>query len=456
MNPATPLRTDAFERRAPQTLELDDIQGGVLQQLPVPYVGTFVLLRIDDKRTGREFLKRLLPVLRNVAAPISAESDAWVSVALTFQGLRALGLPESSLESFSPEFREGMAERASILQDVGESAPQSWEAPFSSADVHVAVTAMAPDQTRLDALLQRATAAHSELPNITPIYRLDCKSSDGHEAFGYHDNISQPTIEGSGIAGSNPKEEPIRAGEFILGYLDESEHIAPVPTPEALGKNGSYLVIRKLQQRVAEFRRYLRSAAAGSEEEELLAAKIMGRWRSGAPLVLAPDRDDPALGADPSRNNDFAFGAEDDGRGFKCPLGSHVRRMNPRDAEIFGNPRRHRLIRREASYGPRLPEDALQDDGQDRGMIFACICASIKGQFEFIQEEWMNSGVFIGQKDERDPLCGANDGSGTFTIPERPIRRRLQGLPRFVVTRGGAYFFMPGLRAIRWIADLNT
>ena len=86
---------------------------------------------------------------------------------------------------------------------------------------------------------------------------------------------------------------------------------------------------------MAAFRQYLRANAASEEEEELLAAKIMGRWRSGAPLVLAPDHDDPTLGAHPSRNNDFAYNAEDDARGFKCPFGSHVRRMNPRDGEIW-------------------------------------------------------------------------------------------------------------------------
>jgi len=456
MRSATPLRADPAHASVPQELELDDIQGGVLNQLPTPYVGTFCLLRIENRIAGRQCLKQLIPALRTAENDASADADAWVSVAFTFEGLRALGLPESSLDTFSPEFRQGMARRASFLQDVGESAPQHWEPPFGSADVHIAVTAMAPSQDRLNVLLQRAAAAYAAIPGIALIYRLDCKSSGGQEAFGFRDNISQPAIEGTRIPGSNPKEKPLKAGEFILGYPDETQSVAPMPAPEVLGKNGSYLVMRKLQQRVAAFRQYLHTTASNHDEEELLAAKIMGRWRSGAPLVLAPDRDDPTLGADPKRNNDFGYGAENDTRGFKCPFGSHVRRMNPRDGEIFGNPRRHRLVRREASYGPPFPEGALEDDGIERGMIFACICASIKGQFEFIQEEWMNSGIFIGQNDERDPLCGANDGSGAFTIPERPLRRRLRGLPRFVVTRGGEYFFVPGLRATRWISELNT
>jgi deferrochelatase/peroxidase EfeB len=178
----------------------------------------------------------------------------------------------------------------------------------------------------------------------------------------------------------------------------------------------------------------------------------VGRWRSGAPLVLAPAVDDPELGADTARHNHFGFAGDE--RGMACPLGSHVRRMNPRDAEIFGNPRTHRLIRREAAYGPPLADGELDDDGADRGMIFACVNASLRRQFEFVQEEWVNSGIFVGLAGERDPLCGANADTGAFTIPQRPIRRRVGELPTFVVTRGGEYFFMPGLRALRWIVDL--
>lgn len=437
-------------------LELDDIQGGVLHSLPTPFTGVVDLLRIDDPHAGRQLLARVLPALRSAADPTSPQADAWLSIALSFSGLRALGVEQDSLDSFAPEFRAGMAARASRLHDVGESAPERWEEPFGSNDVHVALSAMAPDQDRLDALLRQADAVFAALSGVVQIYRQTCQSSDGREAFGFRDNLSQPAVEGSGIPGSNPKEQPLKAGEFIFGYPNETGRLPPMPTPDVLGRNGTYLVVRKLQQRVAALNQYLHASASSADEEELLAAKVMGRWRSGAPLVLTPDHDDPALGADPLRNNDFGYRAEGDERGFSCPLGSHVRRMNPRDGEIFGSPRSHRLVRREASYGAPLPEGVLQDDGVDRGMIFACVNTSLRRQFEFVQEEWVNSGIFIGHNQERDPLCGANAGNGVFTIPERPIRRRLQGLPTFVVTRGGEYFFMPGLTALRWLADLRT
>jgi deferrochelatase/peroxidase EfeB len=180
---------------------------------------------------------------------------------------------------------------------------------------------------------------------------------------------------------------------------------------------------------------------------------MMGRWRSGAPLALCPLHDDPGLGADPHRNNDFLYEA-DDAIGYKTPQGSHIRRVNPRDAGVPGIPRIHRMIRRGTAYGPLLPEGVLEDDGEDRGLMFAFVGAHPGRQFEFVQSEWVNNGSFIGAGDDTDPITGTSDGSNSFGVPQRPLRRRLRGLPQFVVTRGGGYSFMPGLRALRWLADL--
>jgi deferrochelatase/peroxidase EfeB len=131
--------------------------------------------------------------------------------------------------------------------------------------------------------------------------------------------------------------------------------------------------------------------------------------------------------------------------------------MNPRDAKINGFARTHRMIRRGTSYGPMLPPGVLEDDGAERGLAFVFVGAHLEQQFEFVQAEWMNKGQFFhGPTGDKDPIAGANDGNDGFTIPQQPIRRRLQGLPAFVVTRGGEYFFAPGLRALRWLADLDT
>ena len=438
-------------------LELDDIQSGVLRPRPSPYAATCILIRVDDRRDGRESLRRLSKVVAAAADTTSPTGDAWLSVALTFQGLRSLGVPQSSLDSFPPEFQQGMAARAAELGDTGESSPEHWEKPLGTPDVHIVLAALAPDASRLESVLERGRKAYAELPGVTPIWRQDCFAlPNGKEAFGFRDGISHPAVEGSGIPGSNPKEHPLKAGEFVLGYVDEMGGFPDLPQPEALGRNGTYVVLRKLHQRVAAFRQFLKANSTGPEEEELLAAKLMGRWRSGAPLALSPDRDDPALGADPTRNNAFLY-YEDDKLGLKTPPGSHVRRTNPRDglteSGTYVNIRR--MIRRGTSYGPPLPEDALEDDGADRGLMFVFIGAHLKRQFEFVQSTWVNAGEFIAASGQKDPIAGANDGSGDFTIPRRPVRRRLQGLPRFVVTRGGEYCFMPGLRALRWLADLE-
>jgi Dyp-type peroxidase family len=213
------------------------------------------------------------------------------------------------------------------------------------------------------------------------------------------------------------------------------------------------VAFRKLHQRVAEFRRFLKANSTSPEDEELLAAKMMGRWRSGAPLALCPFHDDPELGADPRRNNDFLYEA-DDPAGFKTPGGSHIRRTNPRDASIAGLARIHRMIRRGTAYGSLLPEGVLEDDGADRGIMFAFVGAHPGRQFEFVQSQWINDGVFIGTGNDKDPIIGSPEVN--FTVPRRPVRKRLQGLPQFVVTRGGEYCFMPGLRALRWLANLES
>jgi Dyp-type peroxidase family len=438
---------------ASERLELEDIQSGVLRPRPTPYVATYIGFRIDDRRAGRALMGRISHAVTSAENPTSPLADTWVSVAVTYQGLKALGVPQPSLESFSWEFRQGMAARASELGDTGESAPDKWEQPLGSSDLHVVLVGVAPDEQRLEGALERAREAYRKMSGIEAIWRQNCYALPTEtEPFGFRDGISHPAIEGSGIAGTNPQEQPLRAGEFVLGYTDELGGVQRTE-PEILGRNGTYVVFRKLHQRVAAFRQYLKANSLNVDEEELLAAKMMGRWRSGAPLALCPFHDNAELGADPRRNNDFLFKA-DDPAGFKTPGGSHIRRCNPRDASIAGLARIHRMIRRGTAYGPLLPEGIMVDDGADRGLMFAFVGAHIGRQFEFVQSQWINDGVFFGAGTDKDPIVGSNEVS--FTLPRKPVRKRLQGIPNFVVTRGGEYCFMPGLRALRWLAELET
>jgi Dyp-type peroxidase family len=436
-------------------LELEDIQSGVLHPRPNPYAATYIVLRIDDAKDGRRALRRLAGVVTSAAASGTTDRDTIVSVALSYEGLKALGLPAASLDSFAWEFRQGMAARATALHDTGESAPDHWERPFGTPQVHLVLVGVAPDEATLEAAIARARETFADLPGVVPVWRQDCRAPPDHkEPFGFRDGVSHPAIEGSGIPGTNPHDPPLKAGELVLGYEDELGAIEPGPVPATLGRNGTYVAFRKLHQRVAAFRSYLHDNAKDSADEELLAAKMMGRWRSGAPLALCPLHDDPDLGGDDARNNAFLY-REDDAIGYKTPPGSHARRCNPRDSAVAGVPRLHRMIRRGTAYGPLLPEGVLDDDGADRGSMFTFVGAQLKRQFEFVQSEWVNGGDFLGLGDAKDPAVGEASGDGAFTIPSRPIPRRLHNLARFVVTRGGEYCFMPSLSGLRWLSDLG-
>ena len=251
---------------------------------------------------------------------------------------------------------------------------------------------------------------------------------------------------------------PIKAGELILGYPGEAGVPLPMPQPDVLGRNGTYVGLRKYQSRVGTFNRFLREHAETEQERELLAAKLVGRWRSGAPLTLAPTQDDPALGADPLRNNDFTYAA--DQPGHQVPLGSHMRRMNPRDTIMaqLADVNVHRIIRRSTTFGaPYDPNAASErDDEVARGLYFIFLSAKAMATLEFLQEEWINNGNFMDLGNERDPNVGLQEEGATFTIPRQPVRRRVHGIQTFNVLRGGEYFFMPSLSALGWIGSLGN
>jgi deferrochelatase/peroxidase EfeB len=228
--------------------------------------------------------------------------------------------------------------------------------------------------------------------------------------------------------------------------------VRPLPQPEVLSRNGSYLAYLKMEEHVGAFRDFLRQHGTTAEEQELIAAKLMGRWRSGAPLVLSPDRDDAAIAADPQQTNNFDYGKLDP-YGYACPLGSHIRRMNPRDTAA--NMQRRQMIRRGGTYGQPLPEGA-PEDGRERGIAAFIGCASLVRQFEFAMNVWVNDPEFHELGNERDPFVGTQDGTYDMTIPKRPIRKKIKGLPAFTTIRGGAYFFLPGVKALNYLANLTT
>src|SRR5437867_11766443 len=344
------------------SLEFEDIQHFLIHRSPA-LAARYEFLTFRKPAAGRAWLRAMTEKVTTAAAVRSGQLDTrWVTVALSWNGIRALGLDDHSLASFPEEFRQGMATRAEVLGMMGANHPEHWKGGLASADLHAIVILFARDVPERE----RCRIEHEKfLSQCQGVEMLSSLDLDGippfdyaHEHFGYRDRLSEPQIEGSGIQPTPGSGAPVKAGEFILGHEDESGEVVPLPKPEVLTRNGTFMAYRRLQEHVAAFRDFLREHGGPTAEgQELIAAKLMGRWRSGAPLVLAPEKDDPALGADYQRNNNFNY-AKMDPQGYAVPLGSHIRRMNPRDTAA--NIQRRRMIRRGATYGPPLPEGPPQ------------------------------------------------------------------------------------------------
>jgi len=438
-------------------LEFEDIQHLLLTRTPA-LTGRYEFLSFESQAGGRAWLAGIRETVRSAAEVRASvnEDKRWVTVAFTWNGLRALGVPEASLATFPEEFKQGMVARAEMLGDTGVNHPDHWTGGLASPNLHAIVILFARNAEEHSRCISTHQKLLAQCEGVEVLSSLDLEATPpfdyAHDHFGYRDRLSQPVMEGSGeeaTPGSGPLLKP---GEFILGYPDEDGPPANLPQPEALSRNGSYMAYRRLQEHVGAFRDFLRQHGQTPDEQELIAAKLMGRWRSGAPLVLAPDKDDPALGADMQRNNDFNY-KEMDPHGYAIPLGAHCRRMNPRDTAA--NMNRRRMIRRGATYGPPLPENA-PEDGVERGIAAFVICASLIRQFEFAQNVWINDPNFHELGNERDPIIGTQDGTFEFKIPRRPIRKKITGLPAFTTVRGGAYFFLPGLKALRYLTTLGS
>jgi Dyp-type peroxidase family len=461
------------------TIDFHDVQGLVARGYGNLRAAAFLLLAIEEPAAARRWLG---DTSGSVTRADERPADRALQIAFTSTGLERLGLDAAVLRAFSNEFATGMTtpHRTRILGDVDENAPERWEWGGPDLPVDAALLLYARDGDELRLLEAERTEA---LSGVRVVRRLGTSDLDDVEPFGFGDGISQPFVEGFSKAG--PPETTVRAGEFLLGYENEYGLYTdrPLLDPSAdpggtlprdpagsgradLGRNGSYLVFRQLSQDVPGFWRFLDAATRnddGSSNPKArlrLAAKMVGRWPSGAPLTLAPDADDPAL----AQANDFGY-HELDARGDRCPIASHIRRSNPRDsldprpgtAGSWDVNRRHRLLRRGREFGPPLsPEDALRGgDTAERGLHFICLNANIQRQFEFVSHTWLNNPKFDRLYDDADPLVAPSAPRGaTFTMPTDGVRERVTDVPRFVTVKGGAYFFLPGLAALNYLARL--
>ena len=277
-------------------LEFDDLQYIIATRVPA-LTGRYEFLSFRQPAQGRAWLKGILDKVASVqqARDSIEREQRWVSVAFTWQGLRALGVDEQSLATFPKEFRDGMVARAEVLGDTGKNSPDQWVGGLASPALHAIAILFARNAAERERVTREHQAFLASTPGVEVLSSLDLDGIPpfdyAHEHFGYRDRLSEPQIEGSGIQPTPGSGAPVKAGEFILGHVDESGEVVPLPKPEILSRNGTFMAYRRLQQHVGAFRDFLRQHGGPTAEgQELIAAKLMGRWRSGAPLVLAPKR----------------------------------------------------------------------------------------------------------------------------------------------------------------------
>lgn len=449
--------------------------------------------RQERERTGRE--------------PVSEQ--VWMHIAFTYQGLAKL--VGGGAEAFThPPFRLGLSRRSSFLGDptdpAAEGHPQNWKVGGPGRPIDILLIIAGDSQRAVDRQVKQVERSLREGP-VRLVYkelgkvRTDMEGGlpmHGHEHFGFKDGIAQPAVRGwfrlpdgdpvdvthraypegdpLGELYARPGQPLIQPGQFVFGYPKQHER-KPVESRtvslEAQGvpawaRNGSFLAIRRLRQDVALFRQTLESQARELQlGPDWLGSRFVGRWRSGAPVMRSPERDDYELGADRIARNNFQFAnpgmadladglhprSQSDPLGLTCPISAHIRKVNPRDegtdAGSMADNMARRIIRRGLPYGDPLPQEGADPERGDRGLLFVSYQTSLEDQFEFLQNDWMNRSA-VPSPGGHDALLGQNglsgDRSRSFVL--RP-GVEVKGLPDFVIPTGGAYLFSPSITALR-------
>lgn len=490
---------------------------------------------------GRHFVTRLLPRVTTAlesrgSGDVATPPAVAVNIAFTFYGLLMLGVPTRTLRGMPDEFIDGMAKRARMLGDDFTGAgwqskwDQAWQPAKPENAVHILVvlnqryTASAAD---LDAVTEEIVAlgkqcdvevrgghnpeGHPNQPlyqDLTALFDAEGKPTP-KEHFGFSDGISDPVFEGQypaeqlqaaavgqGAVDGNGNWRPLATGEFLLGYPDEAQETPGSAMPLSFSRNGTFLAYRKLHENVASWRNFIGeqaekfAAVQGLEigvARETLVAKMAGRWSDGVPLMKAKDFaawqefNQKYPEGSPERERQLVdFTYRDDPDGVKCPMTSHSRRVNTRDAldpwVAAGQPKqaagsvlnnRRRILRRGLPYGSSGPETT---DADEHGIVMLVVCSSLARQFEFVQQQWIHYGVDARAGNDTCPIVG-NHSQGADTEDEYARKRNgpkakfvapseassgkppfiAEGLPQFVETRGGDYFFVPSLTALRMI-----
>jgi Dyp-type peroxidase family len=488
----------------PHHVDLHDVQGNLVgfnkdQQ-------RFLFLQFPDAASGKALVADLEPLVatawevrafnglfkhlharRHDRLEMTAEAT-WINVALTFAGLQQLAAP--GIDAFPAEFKASMASQAGALGDAGPSDPGQWIPPFDQRQSIHAMVIIASDSP------EDLNDAHQELSAIFAAHGVgELPAQDGQtrpgdnkgrEHFGFKDGISQPGIHGV-TRSSKTGQDQIATGEFLIGYPDQDGNISGQPQPvvppdhpnydpqvqtPALPPwthNGSFLVYRRLQQDVGSFLAFTRDEGPKLDiDEELMAAKLVGRWRSGAPMervpglprTIDPATTDPSVAYPPvlqdQKINHFEY-QRADADGHAVPRAAHIRKVNPRDSDppTKAESNRHRLLRRGIPYGPEFQPDEpaysgeIVRDNRDRGLQFVCYQSSIARGFAFTQQQWANARDFPQAGDGEDPIISQAIEPREVRIPPAP---EPVAMARWVFTTGGEYFFSPSLSGLRALA----
>jgi deferrochelatase/peroxidase EfeB len=469
------------------SIDLHDVQGNVLRAFGRKYCAArHLFLGVRDPVGARAFLRDLSQD-EGGSGPGVPSSEQWkdgkppdscLNVGLTWFGLQSLGVPASVLAKFPQAFQDGPAVRARVdsdrpddvgLGDVGSNAPDGWIVGGPrTPPIHVVVSLYAQGKTIRDSGSKalRAGFAASGLTEHSH-HDADLLEPPDYVHFRYRDGIAQPQIEGGPAKKIPDRQPPIPAGDLLLGrdYVNSFHGNYAGDLPRPLVDNATYGAFRIVSQDVQGFEELLGAWAEASHlPEELVAAKIMGRWRNGMPLVLSGNvtREPPAL--PPAQLNDFDYVPnagprpfEGDPDGVLCPIGAHVRRLNPRGAPVMGMSNTRRLIRRNMPYGPKY--DLGNPDDVERGLIGYFLCGDLQTQWEFIQRVWVNQDFATpGVRGTREPVGGTQlSEGGTFRIPRAAPDgpRELGGLHDLLRTRGSLYCLLPGLGGLRYLASLG-
>ena len=448
-------------------IDFRNVQATVVRLYRVPF-SRHLIFRFGDGDGARTFLRELAPRVTMADVQLDSAPDPLVNVGIACKGLAALGVPQALLGEFDAIYKAGP--EPFPLGDIARSPSDPatwWEGPsdrLKTDDIHCLVHlyvrsehALEPESSVIRSLARRCGV--TELIPREDGTVLDARSLGGGKLhFGYTDGISHPDICWDDVP-DTPTQVNFR--NFLLGHSTDECSSAPRTGPAAdLVRDSSYAAFRWIYQDVAAFNRFLRTEAprlfphlAPADAEELLAAKMMGRWRDGTPLVLSPDRPDPAM----ATRNDFGYATRDPD-GYRCPFSAHIRVVNPRDEEldpavVEGVPR---VIRRGMPYGPVL--DSTDDDGKDRGLIGIFLCADIRRQI-YTLTSWIRQNNFSPMYDAnrrvQDPLAGNRAVPGvdpSFAIPADGGGRTIPRLPDFVRTKGTVFLLLPSKSTLHKLA----